>query len=96
MEVPWRRELSSINYVESSTWTRQEHNGFSHQNPSFIGAVLNLKPTVARVYLPPDANCFLSVCSRTALTARILILLVGIDYGTLLESQTLCQPDGGV
>jgi phosphoketolase len=61
MEVPWRQELSSINYVESSTWARQEHNGFSHQNPSFIGAVLNLKPTVARVYLPPDANCFLSV-----------------------------------
>lgn len=54
-ENNWRGDLSSINYIETSTWTRQEHNGFSHQNPSFIGAVLNLKPTAARVYLPPDA-----------------------------------------
>lgn len=48
-EVKWRRSLPSINYIETSTWTRQEHNGFSHQNPSFIGAVLNLKPDAARV-----------------------------------------------
>ena len=54
-ETAWRTDISSINYIETSTWTRQEHNGFSHQNPSFIGAVLNLKPTAARVYLPPDA-----------------------------------------
>lgn len=54
-ETTWRTDLSSINYIETSTWTRQEHNGFSHQNPSFIGAVLNLKPDAARVYLPPDA-----------------------------------------
>ena len=63
MDVPWRREISSINYVETSTWAHQEHNGFSHQNPSFIGSILNLKSTVARVYLPPDANCLLSVWS---------------------------------
>jgi xylulose-5-phosphate/fructose-6-phosphate phosphoketolase len=54
-ETSWRTDISSINYIETSTWTRQEHNGFSHQNPSFIGAVLNLKPDAARVYLPPDA-----------------------------------------
>lgn len=48
-DVPWRRDLSSLNYIETSTWARQEHNGFSHQNPSFIGAVLNLKPSAARV-----------------------------------------------
>jgi xylulose-5-phosphate/fructose-6-phosphate phosphoketolase len=57
-ETTWRTDISSINYIETSTWTRQEHNGFSHQNPSFIGAVLNLKPTAARVYLPPDAVSF--------------------------------------
>lgn len=56
-ETNWRTDISSINYIETSTWTRQEHNGFSHQNPSFIGAVLNLKPSAARVYLPPDAVC---------------------------------------
>jgi xylulose-5-phosphate/fructose-6-phosphate phosphoketolase len=55
LETGWRKEISSINYLETSTWTRQEHNGFSHQNPSFIGAVLNLKASSARVYLPPDA-----------------------------------------
>jgi xylulose-5-phosphate/fructose-6-phosphate phosphoketolase len=54
-ETTWRGDISSINYIETSTWTRQEHNGFSHQNPSFIGAVLDLKPSAARVYLPPDS-----------------------------------------
>ena len=51
-DVQWRGELASINYIETSTWTRQEHNGFSHQNPSFIGAVLNIKPEAARVRRP--------------------------------------------
>merc|ERR1711939_886678 len=68
-ETAWRTDLSSINYIETSTWTRQEHNGFSHQNPSFIGAVLNLKPDAARVYFPPDANTFLSQ-SLTAFAPR--------------------------
>ena len=63
-ESTWRGDIASINYIETSTWTRQEHNGFSHQNPSFIGAVLNLKPTAARVYLPPDANTFLSTVAH--------------------------------
>jgi xylulose-5-phosphate/fructose-6-phosphate phosphoketolase len=48
-EIKWRGAVPSINYIETSTWTRQEHNGFSHQNPSFIGAVLNLKAEAARV-----------------------------------------------
>lgn len=61
-ETNWRTDISSINYIETSTWTRQEHNGFSHQNPSFIGAVLNLKPTAARVYLPPDAVRYFEGC----------------------------------
>lgn len=50
-EISWRGDLASINYIETSTWARQEHNGFSHQNPSFIGAVLNLKSESARVGL---------------------------------------------
>lgn len=52
-EVSWRGGLPSINYIETSTWARQEHNGFSHQNPSFIGAVLNIKPEAARVRPAP-------------------------------------------
>jgi xylulose-5-phosphate/fructose-6-phosphate phosphoketolase len=63
-ECQWRKEVGSINYIETSTWTRQEHNGFSHQNPSFIGAILNLKSGIKRVYLPPDANCFLSTVAH--------------------------------
>jgi xylulose-5-phosphate/fructose-6-phosphate phosphoketolase len=54
-EMSWRMGISSINYIDTSTWTHQEHNGFSHQNPSFIDAMLNLKPDAVRVYLPPDA-----------------------------------------
>lgn len=76
-ETTWRTDISSINYIETSTWTRQEHNGFSHQNPSFIGAVLNLKPDAARVYLPPDANTFLSTISHCLRSKNYVNLMVG-------------------
>ncbi|EDO04307.1 hypothetical protein SS1G_06790 [Sclerotinia sclerotiorum 1980 UF-70] len=76
-ETRFRADLSSLNYIETSTWTRQEHNGFSHQNPSFIGAVLNLKPTAARVYLPPDANTFLSTIAHCLKSTNYINLMVG-------------------
>jgi xylulose-5-phosphate/fructose-6-phosphate phosphoketolase len=76
-EVKWRGPLASINYIETSTWARQEHNGFSHQNPSFIGAVLNLKPEMARVYLPPDANCFLSTVHHCLRSKNYVNLMIG-------------------
>jgi len=76
-ESSWRKDLSSINYIETSTWTRQEHNGFSHQNPSFIGSVLNLKPESARVYLPPDANTFLSTLAHCLRSRNYVNLMVG-------------------
>lgn len=76
-EVSWRKDVSSINYIETSTWTRQEHNGFSHQNPSFIGAVLNLKPNAARVYLPPDPNTFLSTFAHCLGSKNYVNLIVG-------------------
>ncbi|KAI9166471.1 putative phosphoketolase [Paramyrothecium foliicola] len=81
-QVPWRGDLSSINYIETSTWTRQEHNGFSHQNPSFIGAVLNLKAEVARVYLPPDANCFLSTVHHCLKSKNYVNLMIGSKQPT--------------
>jgi len=59
-EIPWRLPISSLNYLETSTLWRQEHNGFSHQSPGFINAVLNKKAEVTRIYLPPDANCLIS------------------------------------
>ncbi|KAI5117651.1 hypothetical protein M0805_001306 [Coniferiporia weirii] len=81
-ETTWRKDIGSLNYVETSTWTRQEHNGFSHQNPSFIGAVLNLKPTLARVYLPPDANCFLSTIAHCLRAKNYINLMVGSKQAT--------------
>ena len=59
--IPWRRSIASLNYLLSSHVWRQDHNGFSHQDPGFIDHVVNKKAAVIRVYLPPDANCLLSV-----------------------------------
>lgn len=59
-EFDWRPPVASLNYLESSTLWRQEHNGFSHQNPGFINSVLDQQAEFARVYLPPDANCLIS------------------------------------
>ncbi|MDF5715893.1 MAG: phosphoketolase family protein [Rhizonema sp. NSF051] len=59
--IPWRRPIASLNYLLTSHVWRQDHNGFSHQDPGFIDVVLNKKPGIIRVYLPPDANSLLSV-----------------------------------
>jgi xylulose-5-phosphate/fructose-6-phosphate phosphoketolase len=59
--LPWRRDIASLNYLLSSHVWRQDHNGFTHQDPGFIDHVVNKKASVIRVYLPPDANCLLSV-----------------------------------
>jgi xylulose-5-phosphate/fructose-6-phosphate phosphoketolase len=59
--IPWRRPIASLNYLLSSHVWRQDHNGFSHQDPGFLDHVVNKKAEVVRVYLPPDANCLLSV-----------------------------------
>ena len=63
-EFSWRGPIASMNYLETSTLWRQEHNGFSHQNPGFINTLLNKKGNIMRVYLPPDANCLLSTCNH--------------------------------
>jgi len=59
--LPWRRKLASLNYLLASHVWRQDHNGFTHQDPGFIDLVVNKKAAIVRVYLPPDANCLLSV-----------------------------------
>jgi xylulose-5-phosphate/fructose-6-phosphate phosphoketolase len=60
-ELPWRRDISSLNFLLTSHVWRQDHNGFTHQDPGFIDHLVNKKPESVRVYLPPDANCLLSV-----------------------------------
>ena len=60
-QLPWRRKISSLNYLLASHVWQQDHNGFTHQDPGFLDHVINKKADVVRVYLPPDANCLLSV-----------------------------------
>jgi xylulose-5-phosphate/fructose-6-phosphate phosphoketolase len=62
--LPWRKPIASLNYLLTSHVWRQDHNGFSHQDPGFIDHVANKKAEVARIYLPPDANCLLSVADH--------------------------------
>ena len=60
-ELPWRKDISSLNYLLTSHVWRQDHNGFTHQDPGFIDHLVNKKSAIVRIYLPPDANCLLSV-----------------------------------
>ena len=74
--IPWRRPIASLNYLLSSHVWRQDHNGFSHQDPGFIDHVVNKKAEVIRVYLPPDANCLLSVtdhCLRSRNYVNVVV-----------------------
>jgi len=74
--IPWRRPIASLNYVLSSHVWRQDHNGFSHQDPGFIDHVVNKKAEVIRVYLPPDANTLLSVtdhCLRSRNYVNVIV-----------------------
>ena len=63
-DIPWRRPIASLNYLLSSHVWRQDHNGFTHQDPGFIDLVVNKKADIVRVYLPPDANTLLSVADH--------------------------------
>ena len=75
-ELPWRRKIASLNYLLSSTVWRQDHNGFTHQDPGFMDHVVNKKAEIVRVYLPPDANCLLSVmdhCLRSRHYVNVMV-----------------------
>ncbi len=74
--IPWRRPVASLNYLLSSHVWRQDHNGFSHQDPGFIDHVVNKKAEVVRVYLPPDANCLLSVTDHCLRSRNYVNLVV--------------------
>ena len=75
-DIPWRRPIASLNYLLTSHVWRQDHNGFSHQDPGFIDHVINKKAEVVRIYLPPDANTLLSVtdhCLRSRHYVNVII-----------------------
>jgi xylulose-5-phosphate/fructose-6-phosphate phosphoketolase len=75
-ELPWRRKIASLNYLLASHVWQQDHNGFTHQDPGFLDHVINKKADVVRVYLPPDANCLLSVfdhCLRSRHYVNVVV-----------------------
>jgi xylulose-5-phosphate/fructose-6-phosphate phosphoketolase len=86
--VPWRADVPSLNYLLTSTCWRNDHNGFSHQGPGFIDTIIHRKPAVARVYLPPDANCLLSVADHCVKSVNYLNLIV-IDKQPQLQWLTM-------
>jgi len=76
LELPWRRSISSLNYLLASHVWQQDHNGFTHQDPGFLDHVINKKAGIVRVYLPPDANCLLSVfdhCLRSRNYVNVVV-----------------------
>jgi len=75
-EVPWRAPVSSLNLLITSTVWRQDHNGFTHQDPGFLDVVVNKSPSVTRIYLPPDVNCLLSVANHCLKSADYINVIV--------------------
>jgi xylulose-5-phosphate/fructose-6-phosphate phosphoketolase len=99
--IEWRRPIASFNYLLSSHVWRQDHNGFSHQDPGFIDHVVNKKADVIRVYLPPDANCLLSVADHCLRSRDYVNVIVAgkqpaLDYLTMAEAIAHCTRGIGI
>ena len=90
--VPWRAPVASENILLSSTVWRQDHNGFSHQDPGFIDLVTNKGPSVTRVYLPPDANTLLSVADHCLRSTDYINVIVA-DKQKHLQFTTIDRGD---
>ncbi|TVQ43514.1 MAG: phosphoketolase family protein [Gloeocapsa sp. DLM2.Bin57] len=100
-DVPWRASVSSLNILLSSLVWRQDHNGFSHQDPGFIDVVTNKSPEVVRVYLPPDANCLLSVADHCLRSTDYVNVIVSdkqhhLQYLTMDEAIKHCTKGIGI
>ncbi|MFQ3679940.1 MAG: phosphoketolase family protein, partial [Pseudanabaenaceae cyanobacterium] len=99
--VPWRAPISSLNILLSSVVWRQDHNGFSHQDPGFIDLVTNKSAAVTRVYLPPDANCLLSVADHCFRSTGYVNVIVAdkqkhLQYLTMDEAVVHCTKGIGI
>ncbi len=79
-ELPWRKEIASLNYLLASHVWQQAHNGFTHQDPGFLDLVVNKKASIIRVYLPPDANCLLSVWDHCLRSKHYVNVVVAGKY----------------
>jgi xylulose-5-phosphate/fructose-6-phosphate phosphoketolase len=99
--IGWRRPVPSLNYLLSSHVWRQDHNGFSHQDPGFIDLVVNKKAGVIRVYLPPDANCLLSVADHCLRSRQYVNVIVAgkqpaLQYLSMDEAVLHCARGLGI
>jgi len=100
-DIPWRRPVASLNYLLSSLVWRQDHNGFSHQDPGFIDHVVNKKASVIRVYLPPDANTLLSVADHCLRSRHYVNVIVAgkqpqFNWLTMDEAVIHCTRGAGI
>jgi len=99
--IPWRRPIGSLNYLLSSHVWRQDHNGFSHQDPGFIDHVVNKKAEIVRVYLPPDTNCLLSVADHCLRSRNYVNVIVAgkqpaLTYLTMEDAVAHCTRGLGI
>ena len=99
--VPWRRSVSSLNILLSSLVWRQDHNGFSHQDPGYVDLVTNKSPDVVRVYFPPDANCLLSVADHCFRSVDYINVIVSdkqkhLQYLSMDEAVKHCTKGIGI
>jgi xylulose-5-phosphate/fructose-6-phosphate phosphoketolase len=99
--VPWRAPVASQNILLSSTVWRQDHNGFSHQDPGFIDVVTNKSPSVTRIYLPPDANCLLAIADHCLRSTDYINVIVAdkqkhMQFTTIDEAVIHCAKGIGI
>ena len=99
--IPWRRPIASLNYLLTSHVWRQDHNGFSHQDPGFLDVVVNKKADVVRVYLPPDANTLLSVTSHCLRSRNYVNVIVAgkqpsPQWLTMQQAELHCMAGIGI
>ena len=100
-EVPWRASIASLNLLITSTVWRQDHNGFTHQDPGFLDIVVNKSPEVTRIYLPPDVNCLLSVADHCLRSTDYINVIVSdkqkhLQYLSMEEAQIHCKKGIGI
>ena len=100
-EVPWRAKVSSLNLLITALVWRQDHNGFTHQDPGFLDVVANKSPNVVRIYLPPDANCLLSVadhCLRSVNYVNVIVAdkQVHLQYLEMDSAIAHCTKGAGI
>ena len=92
-QLDWRRNISSLNYLLTSHIWQQDHNGYTHQDPGFLNHIVTKKADIARIYLPPDANCLLSTCNHCIKSKNYINVIVEstnmlVSY---LQKQTLLK-----